>query len=117
MTPVAGKVVLDDGTPVNSGTVIFEQDVKEKPKASRGVIQSDGSFKLSTNKPGDGAYPGKYKVSVSGGTTSADDPTPVAIKFDSSYTSVETSNLNIEIKPGSNDLLITLNRAKNGSKR
>src|SRR5260370_23831932 len=62
--PVKGKVVFKDGTPLKGGIVVFESLDHDRVMA-RGDIGSDGTFSLSTNKPGDGALPGKYRVLVS----------------------------------------------------
>src|SRR5438067_1061279 len=53
--PVRGKVTYPDGKPVTEGMVVFESKSEEARVTARGEIQSDGSFALSTHKPGDGA--------------------------------------------------------------
>jgi hypothetical protein len=62
---VRGKVTYPDGKPVTEGMVVFESKGQEKAVTARGEIQSDGSYTLSTYKPGDGAPLGKYRVLVS----------------------------------------------------
>ena len=44
------------------GLVVFERVGGGEPIVARGQIQSDGTYELSTHKPGDGVPPGKYKV-------------------------------------------------------
>ena len=61
VVPVAGKV-LYNGKPLPFGSVMFQPD---QGQAAVGDIQADGSFKLSSYGPDDGAVPGKHKVSVS----------------------------------------------------
>lgn len=110
--PVQGKVTLEDGTPITKGMVVFESTEGSKTTA-RGDIQADGSYKLSTNKPGDGAPAGKYRVLVSapvdlsqidrGGT-----PPPGA--FDKRFSDFNTSGLEFEVKSGANDIPIKVTR-------
>ena len=60
---LSGKVTFsDDGSPVPNGMVIFSRD----NFISRGEIQSDGTYKLSSERENDGIPPGEYKVYVSG---------------------------------------------------
>jgi hypothetical protein len=59
---LTGKVTFSDGEPVPKGMVIFEKD----NYMSRGEIQPDGSYTMSTERANDGIPPGEYKVYVSG---------------------------------------------------
>jgi hypothetical protein len=38
--------------------------VDENPFAAQGLIQPDGTFRLGTTRPGEGAIPGKYRVLI-----------------------------------------------------
>lgn len=59
--PVAGTVKLK-GQPVEKGTISFQpNDAAGRPAA--GEI-SNGSYRLTTLAPNDGALPGSYKVTV-----------------------------------------------------
>src|SRR5262249_49138140 len=59
--PVAGRVLFEDGQPVTDGTVWFH--AQEAPfRNASGVIGKDGSFKLTSFAPNDGAPAGRYKV-------------------------------------------------------
>ncbi|MHC4877762.1 MAG: carboxypeptidase regulatory-like domain-containing protein [Planctomycetota bacterium] len=60
--PVSGKVVLEDGTPLETGTVEFASD--DGIHTARGTVQSDGSFRLTTFRDGDGAVAGAHDVVV-----------------------------------------------------
>lgn len=60
--PVQGKVQFEDGTPVRSGYV--ETLSREHRINSRGQIQRDGSFELTTFREADGAVPGMHDVVV-----------------------------------------------------
>jgi hypothetical protein len=60
--PVKGRVTFN-GQPVTTGTVAFHA-TDDKVPLVRGQLQADGSFELTTYRPGDGAPPGKYQVTV-----------------------------------------------------
>ena len=55
---LTGTVTFEDGTPVEVGTVVFESS----GSISRGDIGSNGEYRVSTIKPGDGIPPGTYNV-------------------------------------------------------
>jgi hypothetical protein len=58
---VSGRVTYK-GTPVASGTITFLPE-DSKAKAAVGTI-TDGHYTLTTLSPGDGAFSGKYQVTV-----------------------------------------------------
>jgi len=109
--PVSGKVTLEDGKPLTKGLVIFEALEGEKKVTARGDIQADGTYRLSTRRPGDGVPPGKYHVLISP-RIDVDNPEP--LPFDGRYTGFKTSGLNFEVTAGSNDYPIQLSRAGKG---
>lgn len=59
--PTTGRVMLD-GQPVSQATVIFRNDAV--PTSPSALTSDDGSFKLQTYKPKDGAPVGTYAVSI-----------------------------------------------------
>ena len=60
--PVKGKVTYK-GKALISGTVTFEPDAGRE---AHGDIKPDGTFELTTFKPGDGAVAGSHRVAVTG---------------------------------------------------
>jgi hypothetical protein len=60
--PVSGSVTYK-GEPVKAGRITFIPASKENQREASGTIQ-DGSYKLTTASPDDGALPGEYKVTV-----------------------------------------------------
>jgi hypothetical protein len=60
--PLRGTVRLD-GRPLAGATVYF---IAQDPggRDALGSTDADGVFRLSTLQPGDGAFPGRYKVVV-----------------------------------------------------
>jgi hypothetical protein len=62
-TRVRGVITLE-GTPVAGATVLFMPDGQDGGKPASGFTSSDGTFRLMTYKPDDGALPGKYRVLI-----------------------------------------------------
>src|SRR4051794_9371353 len=62
LSSVSGKVTYQ-GKPVPLGTITFIPNTPGARNAT-GVIGSDGSYRLQTENPGDGAAPGDYKVTI-----------------------------------------------------
>lgn len=114
-TPVAGRVTCQ-GNPVTAGRIIFQPDDGRRPAS--GIIGPDGSYRLTTFAPGDGAFIGKHRVSINAmrvvGGPGADFDNPAAAAFaqpsriewlvPEKYANPETSNLAAEVKPGKNDI-------------
>ncbi len=59
---VSGTVTYK-GEPVEQGTINFRPADPTTQRAATGQI-SDGFYRLTTNKPNDGAIPGSYKVTI-----------------------------------------------------
>jgi hypothetical protein len=108
--PVHGKVTFEDGKPFTNGMVVFESAEGPKPVTARGDLQSDGSYQLSTNKPGDGVPAGKYRVLVSPRVDISADAPERNLPVDRRYTEFATSGLQFEVKPGPNDFPIQVSR-------
>src|SRR5262249_55555724 len=104
--PVHGKVTYPDGTPLAKGLVGFESATGTPSITARGDIRADGSYELSTFKPGDGAPAGKYRVLVSPrdyeNIDGLDGPRR-GPAFDKRYMDFSTSGLVFEVKAGSNE--------------
>ena len=62
-TPIRGVVTLE-GTPVAGATVLFMPDGQGGGRPASGFTSSDGTFRLMTYKPDDGALPGTYRVLI-----------------------------------------------------
>ena len=63
--PVRGQVLVQD-KPAPKAFVVFHPADMQGPQALRpyGHVAEDGSFKLTTYEPGDGAPAGEYRVTV-----------------------------------------------------
>jgi hypothetical protein len=66
-------VITLEGTPVAGATVLFMPDGQDGGRPASGFTSSDGTFRLTTYKPDDGALPGKYRVLIQK-TEAAKDP-------------------------------------------
>jgi hypothetical protein len=113
--PVEGKVVWKDGSPateLKSALVIFNQAARQT--RAQGQIQEDGSFHLTTNKPNDGALAGEHEVliiEVARKHLGGADPSALAPgAMDSRYSDPRTSGLTAAVKPGTNQITLTVER-------
>src|SRR5207248_4180644 len=115
--PVEGTVVWEDGTPAKElalSSVVF--DLPEKQTSARGVIQPDGSFRLTTYKPNDGALAGTYKVMVvEAGRKPLGGPDGSLLApgyMDSRYADPRTTDLQVTVEPRKNVISLKVRRAK-----
>jgi hypothetical protein len=113
--PVEGKVVWKDGSPakeLEGSQVVF--DLPEKQTSARGIVRADGSFRLTTNKPDDGALAGDHKVAIietrkqQGGPDSSNIAPGV---MDARFYDLKTSGLTATVGPGPNKITLTVERA------
>jgi hypothetical protein len=110
--PVRGTVTLDDGTPLARGLVVFERVDGGPAVTARGEVRAGGAYELSTSKPGDGVPPGRYRVLVNPLDLSDVPDEQKNLPFDVRYTRFETSGLEFEVKAGSNECPLKLDRPK-----
>lgn len=110
--PVRGTVTLEDGKPLTKGLVIFERSEGGNPITARGLVQSDGTFQLSTDKPGDGVPAGKYQVVINPQDMSDIPDEKKNLPFDIRYLDFKTSDLQFEVKPGANEVPLKLAAGK-----
>ena len=111
--PVAGRVTYEDGSPLPEGSVVGETTDGGVTVMARGIVGSDGRFEWGTERPGDGAKPGNYKVIVVpralGDAELAKGEVPAV---DSKFTRYESSGLTFEVKPEKNELNIKVTKPK-----
>jgi hypothetical protein len=107
--PVRGKVVWENGAEARElagGLVVTEAE--NKLVGARGSIQKDGSFELSTYKPGDGALLGKHRVAVVEYSPKDTPPPPV---IDLAFSSLEKPQLEINVEQKTNEVTLKVRRA------
>jgi hypothetical protein len=108
--PVNGKLVWEDGKPVTelaSGMVVLE--TPEGAPVARAGINPDGTFRLGSTAPGDGAVPGRYRVAVIESRQGEPPPPP---KLELAHAKFETSGLEINVEPKTNEVTLQVRRAK-----
>jgi hypothetical protein len=110
--PVHGTVTLDDGTPLTKGLVVFERTDGGPPITARGEVKPDGTYELSTDKPGDGVPTGKYRVLVNALDLSDEPDEQKKLPFDFKYQRFETSGLEFVVTDKTNEYPIKLTRSK-----
>jgi hypothetical protein len=114
--PVSGKIVWKDGKPateLEGALLIF--DLPEKQTSAQGVVLADATFQLTTSKPNDGALPGKYKVLVTERRKAGSGPDPSEMApgvMDIRFSDPSTSDLYATIEEKTNDITLTVERAK-----
>ena len=116
--PVRGTVTLDDGTPLTKGLVVFERVDGGPPITARGEIQADGTYELSTDKPGDGVPPGKYKVLLNPlDLSDVPDEAEEPARSTRSTSASTRPGWSVEVKDGANDFPIKLDRPAKKARR
>ncbi len=110
--PVSGTVTYN-GVPLVNVNVIC---IGKGSATATGTTDSQGRFaQLTTNRPGDGAFPGDYSVGIAPVTPTpeanapASYDTPPPPPFPVRYLSADTSHLTISVKPtGQNNFHLEL---------
>lgn len=108
---VKGKVLFSDGTPLPGGWIIFESP--EHGLAARGVIETDGTYRLGTYEQEDGAVAGRQLVAVTPASPEGFDPDKSTAPpiLDPKYSHMDTSGVEVEVEPDDeNDITITVER-------
>jgi hypothetical protein len=113
--PVHGKVTWENGAEASElvGGLVICESVDGRVGA-RGDIEKDGSFRLSTYKPGDGVLPGKHRVAVVEYSPREPPPPPT---IDRMFSSIEESGLEINIERTTNDVTLKVRRARAQARR
>jgi hypothetical protein len=110
--PVQGKVTYQGG-PAKGAVVVFHPKASDDLKTMRpsGVVDENGTFTLSTIKPGDGAAAGDYVVTITwpeeakpGKVTSTEPPPEPVDRLKGRYADRAKSTFTAQVKPGKNDL-------------
>ena len=116
--PTQGVVELD-GTPLTHGTIRF---VPKGGRSGHGIIQSDGTFSVSTFGDGDGALIGANNISVvswEGSTGETLDggryTAPTKSLIPSEFNRPHTSGLKYEVVDGENNLRVRLSSGGTGT--
>lgn len=102
---LSGRVEYPDGTPLETGTVCFE----ENGFLARGEIKEDGKYKVGSEKTDNGIPPGTYKVYIINAEKVPEGrlglPTPL---IDKKYKNSATSGLTFTADGKSREFNITV---------
>jgi len=113
--PVHGKVVWENGADARElarGLVVGE--ATSGGGGVRGDIEEDGSFTLSTLRPGDGVLPGKYRVAV---VEYRPGEPPAPPTMDLVFSKLDTSKLEINVQPKTPEVILKVRRAPPKARR
>lgn len=105
--PVSGKVQFKSGSPVRVGTI--ELKSRQHDIHSRGTLNPDGTFTLTTYEEGDGAIEGKHDcvivqfVMTEG--LQGHRPSTIGV-IDRRYNNYTTSGITVDIKAKKNEITI-----------
>ena len=109
--PVEGRIEFTDGKPageLQGGFVVF--DSLERKASARGVVNADGSFRLSTEGDDDGAYLGKHRVQIGIPKSIPEGGLKRNVTMDPKFTRFETSGLEVAVEPKHNNVTLTIER-------
>ena len=113
--PVNGTLVFSDNEQPVTGLDqwVVTMELTEKKLSANGILQSDGAFRVGMFEEGDGAVPGTYRVVITPPIASltSDGPIPKPI-IDPATRRLQTTPLEITVKPGMGDVLLKVDRAR-----
>ncbi|QDT68811.1 hypothetical protein MalM25_17360 [Planctomycetes bacterium MalM25] len=109
--PVQGRVLLENDTPLDGGTVIAETLDGEIRRSANGDIGSDGTFSLGTLAAGDGAVEGDYIVAVMPRALSEGDRAQAGPAFHPRYSDPMTSGITFRVDPGENEVVLRVSKS------
>jgi hypothetical protein len=98
---VTGTVMFPNGKPVAGGIVTF-RSYDQKVSAS-GIIEEDGTCRMGTFQPGDGAVAGRHGVAIAAPAIQRDDSDPPGgseVRIARKFSSPGTSGLEFTVTPG-----------------
>jgi len=104
-----GKILLPDGRPLPGGRVTLNPQAATEVEAF-GDVNPDGTFALTTYKPGDGACVGEYRVVIMAmeGPLRGDPPIAPPPIIPDKYSSLALSDLKATVQEGDNVCDFTL---------
>lgn len=113
--PVTGEVVFEDGVILQGGLIEFSS--AEQEMSATGRIGSDGTFRLTTAKDGDGAISGVHRAIVittyGGDVIQHHHDAKTLRRAAKKFASYATSDLKFTVKPGEkNHFRVVVERVK-----
>jgi len=98
---VTGKVVFEDGTVLRGGWIVCES--VDQGLAARGIVETDGSYRLGTYGADDGVVAGRQLIAITPASPDGYDPdeNTAPSPIDRRFMHMDTSGLEIEVDPDS----------------
>jgi hypothetical protein len=99
--PVEGQLVWSDGQPATdlAGSMVCFESAKHRT-VSRSVVQADGRFRLTTEKPEDGVPDGTHRVYVVEYRTGGGEGEPLSpARMDERFGHPATAGLEVTVPP------------------
>jgi hypothetical protein len=100
---VKGRILLANGKPLTTGRVTFIASDDLRLPAS-GDVGPDGGFTLTTRTPGDGAFPGPYKVRIEPAESKTKARRAGRPPFPLKYVDEDSSGLTVTVRAEPNHL-------------
>ncbi len=97
---VSGKITQKDGKIPEGATVVFTDE--KNHRSASGNVNAEGEYRLTSDKPGDGAPPGIYAVTVFPPSAKDSSQAPPPRTFHQKYANPDASGITCEVKSGSN---------------
>ena len=96
---VTGNVFLSDGTPLPGGWIVCESF--DHGIAARGIIETDGSYRLGTYSTSDGAVAGRQLIAITPASPVGYDPDDgdVTPLIHPRFLHMDTSGLELVVQP------------------
>ena len=99
-----GTITFDDGTPVPLGGIVFETDTF----MAEGQIRTDGTYTLTSLRPGDGLPAGNYRVGIS--AVEVDENDRRTYHVDPKFANPATSGFTADVSKGNSRFDFTVSR-------
>lgn len=114
--PVTGKIVYKKtgeqaGQELAEYVITLKSDNPDKPMSGVAFVKPDGTFTIGTRSDNDGAILGKHRVVIMSPMAESDSPRAKSI-LHPRYMTFETSDLEIQVEPASNEVKLVVERVK-----
>jgi len=112
---IPGRLVYEDGKPVPGATIVLQTTHDGQRIAARGMVNTDGTFELTTFTDNDGVIEGEQDITIVA-LPATDSATPSKPVVAAKYSSAESSGLKFTVKPDTTELLIKVEPPLPGKK-
>ncbi|MBA4190333.1 MAG: hypothetical protein C0467_20290 [Planctomycetaceae bacterium] len=112
---IPGRLVYDDGKPVPGATIVLQTTHDGQRIAARGMVNTDGTFELTTFTDKDGVIEGEHDITIVL-LPATDSATPSKPVVAAKYSNSESSGLKFTVKPDTTEILIKVEPPPSGKK-